>query len=295
MLPAFANFHLQPGQTVSYPGHFVGINVDSRQLINFLHKSQLSYTTYSDISIAPSHEIIIVCLIASDTYNGYLNFNPTYHFMSFFITFEGIEGSGKTTQLLLLLKYLQALGYSTVATREPGGCPISNAIRTLLLDPENVKMASRTELLLYSAARAQHVVEFIQPSLAAGAIVLCDRFSDATTVYQGAGRGLNMQQLKAIDSFASDGLVPDLTLLLDYPAEAGLQRARARNHSGNLESEGRFELEALAFHQRIRQGYLDLAEREERVHIIDALGDEEMVAKRINSVVDSFLASRRSA
>ena len=215
--------------------------------------------------------------------------------MSFFITFEGIEGSGKTTQLLHLLEHLQALGYQAVATREPGGCAISDTIRSLLLDPENNKMASRTELLLYSASRAQHVIEFIRPALAAGKIVLCDRFSDATTVYQGAGRGLDMQQIETINSFATNGLVPDLTLLLDYPAEAGLQRARARNHTESMESEGRFELETLTFHQRIRQGYLNLAAHEERVHIIDALGDKDIVAERITSTIDRFLESRRTA
>lgn len=259
------------------------------------HKSTLCYTTCTDISIAPSHAIIIVCLIASYTYVGNFNLNPTYPFMSFFITFEGIEGSGKTTQLLHLLVHLRALGYQAVATREPGGCAISDAIRTLLLDPSNDKMASRTELLLYGAARAQHVVEFIQPALTAGKIVLCDRFSDATTVYQGAGRGLDRKQLEAINSFAADSLTPDLTLLLDYPAEEGLQRARSRNRIDNLESEGRFELESLSFHRRIRQGYLDLAAHEERFHIIDALGDEETVTKRITSAIDGFLESRRSA
>jgi dTMP kinase len=211
--------------------------------------------------------------------------------MSFFITFEGIEGSGKTTQLLYLQKHLQALGYQTVATREPGGCPISDTIRTLLLDPENSAMASHTELLLYSAARAQHVVEFIRPALKEGKVVLCDRFSDATTVYQGVGRGLDMTQLDAINSFAADGLIPDMTLLLDYPVEEGLQRARTRNRSDNLESEGRFELEALAFHQRIRQGYLDLAAKEDRFHTIDALDDVDTVAERISSAVDGFLAA----
>ncbi len=215
--------------------------------------------------------------------------------MSFFITFEGIEGSGKTTQLLSLLKHLQSLGYETVSTREPGGCAISNSIRTLLLDPANENMASRTELLLYSAARAQHVVEIIQPALKAGKVVLCDRFSDATTVYQGAGRGLEMSQLETINNYAANGLIPDLTLLLDYPVEEGLQRARSRNVTDNLESEGRFELEALTFHQRIRKGYLELAAKEKRFHIIDALGDEEVVAERITAAVDSFLVNRRSA
>ncbi len=215
--------------------------------------------------------------------------------MSLFITFEGIEGSGKTTQLLRLQNHLEILGYQTVATREPGGCPISDTIRTLLLNPENDKMTSHTELLLYSAARAQHVAEIIRPALAEGKVVLCDRFSDATTIYQGAGRGLDMAQLEAINRFAAEGLVPDLTLLLDFPAEEGLRRARARNCSDKMESEGRFELEALSFHQRIRQGYLDLASQEERVHIIDALGDEEIVTERITTVVDRFLDSRRSA
>ena len=215
--------------------------------------------------------------------------------MSLFITFEGIEGSGKTTQLLRLQNHLELLGYQTVATREPGGCPISDTIRTLLLNPENVKMTSHAELLLYSAARAQHVAEIIRPALAAGKVVLCDRFSDATTIYQGAGRGLDMAQLETINRFAAEGLVPDLTLLLDFPAEEGLQRARARNCSDKIESEGRFELEALSFHQRIRQGYLDLAAQEERVNVIDALGDEEIVIERITAVVDRFLDSRRSA
>lgn len=215
--------------------------------------------------------------------------------MPFFITFEGIEGSGKTTQLLHLLKHLQTLGCQVVATREPGGCPLSDAIRALLLDPGNEKMADRTELLLYSASRAQHIAEVIKPALAAGKIVLCDRFSDATLVYQGIGRGLDITQLEAINRFAAEGLTPDLTLLLDHPAEQGLQRARARNHSASMESEGRFELEALAFHQRIRQGYLDLAAQEKRFHIIDALGDEGIVASRIVSVVDEFLAKRRPA
>jgi dTMP kinase len=215
--------------------------------------------------------------------------------MSFFITFEGIEGSGKTTQLRHLHKHLQALGYQTLVTREPGGCSISDTIRALLLDPESINMASRAELLLYSAARAQHVEECIRPALEDGKVVLCDRFSDATTVYQGTGRGLDMKNLEAINNYATNGLVPDLTLLLDYPAEEGLQRARSRNNSENMEAEGRFELEALAFHRRIREGYLELAKSEDRFHVIDALGDLVNVSKRITAVVDRFLAIRSSA
>ena len=215
--------------------------------------------------------------------------------MSFFITLEGIEGSGKTTQLLRLQEHLRSLGHPVAVTREPGGCRISDSIRTLLLDPGNDSIAPHTELLLYSAARAQHVAEFIRPALKQGKIVLCDRFADATTVYQGAGRGLDMAQLESINRFASQGLVPELTVLLDYPVEEGLYRARTRNQCGNLETEGRFELESIDFHRRIRQGYLDLAAREERFRVIDALGDEDSVAKRIITSVDLFLASRRSA
>ena len=215
--------------------------------------------------------------------------------MSFFITLEGIEGSGKTTQLLRLQGHLRNAGHQVAVTREPGGCRIADTIRSLLLDPGNDSIVPQAELLLYSAARAQHVAEVILPALEQGKIVLCDRFADATTVYQGAGRGLDMAQLEAVNRFASKGLTPDLTLLLDYPVEEGLHRARVRNQSVNLESEGRFELESLTFHRRIRQGYLDLAAREERFRVIDALGHEDVVAERVVTAVELFLASRRSA
>lgn len=215
--------------------------------------------------------------------------------MSFFITFEGIEGSGKTTQLRRLRDHLQSLGHQVVVTREPGGCAISDAIRTLLLDPQNHRMSAHTELLLYGAARSQHVRERIRPALAAGQVVLCDRFADATTVYQGDGRGLDRAQIDNINRFAADGLTPDLTLLLDHPAEEGLRRARERNQDGNLHGEGRFELEDLAFHERIRQGYLSLASGHQRFRVIDALGSEDLVGKRISAVVDRFLAGRKTA
>lgn len=215
--------------------------------------------------------------------------------MPFFITLEGIEGSGKTTQMLRLQEHLRSSVHQVVVTREPGGCRISDTIRAMLLDPANDSLAPQAELLLYSAARAQHVAEFILPALEQGKTVLCDRFADATTVYQGAGRGLDMEQLEIINRFASQGLTPDLTLLLDFPVEEGLQRARLRNQNVNLESEGRFELESITFHRRIRQGYLDLAAREERFRVIDALGDEETVAERVCAAVDLFLAGRRSA
>ena len=215
--------------------------------------------------------------------------------MPFLITLEGIEGSGKTTQLLRLQEHLRNSGHRVAVTREPGGCRIADAIRTLLLDPGNDSIVPQAELLLYSAARAQHVAEFILPALQQGKLVVCDRFADATTVYQGAGRGLDMAQLEAVNRFASKGLTPDLTLLFDYPVEEGLQRARLRNQSASLASEGRFELESVTFHRRIRQGYLDLAAREGRFRVIDAIGHEDAVAKRVVTAVDLFLASRRSA
>lgn len=218
-----------------------------------------------------------------------------YCFMSYFITFEGIEGCGKTTQLRHLQRHLENQGFDVVATREPGGCTIADGIRSLLLNPDNTIMAPHTELLLYSAARAQHVVEVIRPALQAGKVVLCDRFTDATTIYQGIGRKVDAEQLETINGFATQGLLPDLTLLLDYPARDGLQRARRRNRANNLGAEGRFEMESLAFHEKIRQGYLDLARRQDRFCIVDAVGDELRVAERIAGAVDRFLVERRSA
>ncbi len=141
-----------------------------------------------------------------------------------FISFEGIEGSGKSTQVQCLQAYLESAGYEVTVTREPGGTPIAEAIRGLLLDPENVAMSPTTELLLYEAARAQHVHERVRPALAAGRMVLCDRFVDSTTAYQGAGRGLGGEALERLHQLATDNLVPDLTFLLDLPADVALVR-----------------------------------------------------------------------
>jgi len=185
--------------------------------------------------------------------------------MPFLITLEGIEGSGKTTQLLRLKEHLQNCGHQVAVTREPGGCRIADAIRTLLLDPGNDSIVPQAELLLYSAARAQHVAEFILPALEQGKIVVCDRFADATTVYQGVGRGLDMAQIEAVNRFASERLTPDLTLLLDVPVEIGLARASKR---GALD---RFEQEKVAFFERVRNAYLEMAQRSpDRYRVIDA-------------------------
>ena len=213
-------------------------------------------------------------------------------FMALFITFEGIEGSGKSTQIRRLHDYLTAHGQAVLMTREPGGCAIADAIRAILLDPANQAMTARTELLLYAAARAQHVEQVIRPALAAGTTVLCDRFFDATTAYQGGGRGLDQPLIETLNAIATDGLCPDLTLLLDFAAEDGLRRARQRNHDSNLLDEGRFELETIDFHRRVRQSYLQLAGSEPRFRIIDATGGPDEVAIRIKATVEGFLAGR---
>jgi dTMP kinase len=212
--------------------------------------------------------------------------------MSFFISFEGIEGSGKSTQVHLLQTSLEQQGHEVIVTREPGGCPIANAVRSILLDPANHVMVPRAELLLYAAARAQHVEEIIRPALDAGRIVLCDRFIDATMAYQGAGRGLDEALLTAINGQATGGLIPDLTLLLDMPVETGLARARNRNNAEMLEAESRFELESLAFHNRVRTAYLEQAEHQQRFRVIDASGDRVTVARKVQNTVQRFLSGR---
>lgn len=215
--------------------------------------------------------------------------------MAFFITLEGVEGSGKSTQLRVLAAHLQARGQRVFTTREPGGCPIADAIRAILLDPGNRQLVPRAELLLYAAARAQHIEEVIRPALQAGMTVLCDRFADATTAYQGGGRNLDANLVTQLNAVATAGLRPDLTLLLDFPADLGLARARHRNACAAQLHEGRFELEELAFHQRVRAAYLALAAAEERFRVIDASGGPEQVSSRLLTAIDAFLAGREGA
>ncbi len=168
----------------------------------------------------------------------------------YFITFEGPDGSGKTTQLRRLQRWLEAEGYAVVVTREPGGTAIGERIRDLLHDTAHTEMTAHAEILLYSASRAQLVAQVIRPALAAGKIVLCDRYVDSTYAYQGYGRGLPLATLRTITAFATGGLTPDLTLYFDVPPEVGLQR---RLQSG--EALTRLDREALAFHRRVRRGY----------------------------------------
>lgn len=212
--------------------------------------------------------------------------------MNLFITFEGIEGCGKTTQLRLLAQSLAGQGFDIVTTREPGGCPIADAVRQILLDPDNHALVPRAELLLYAAARAQHVDEVIRPALLSGKTVLCDRFTDATCAYQGYGRGLDSTLINSLNTLAAAETRPNLTILLDMPAEEGLRRAQSRNTAQTLEHEGRFEEESLAFHRRVRQGYLDLASAHSRFLIIDALGSQETVAARIKEALEKRQITR---
>ncbi len=210
-----------------------------------------------------------------------------------FITFEGIEGSGKSSQVALLADYLTAQGRQVAATREPGGTPIGDQVRAILLDPKNRALDPKAELLLYAASRAQHIREVIAPSLKAGTVVLCDRFADATIAYQGYGRGLDLAMISALDRIVTSGIQPDLTLLLDIEASAGLARARGRNHSRGLENEARFENEEIAFHERVRKGYLALARQQPaRVRVVDASQPLEEVQKNIRKIVEEILQHR---
>ena len=188
--------------------------------------------------------------------------------MGFFITFEGIEGCGKTTQLRLAAERLTVAGYEVVVTREPGGCPIADEIRAILLDARNTAMVPLAELLLYAAARVQHVSEVIAPALAAGKIVLCDRFTDSTLAYQGYGRGLDKELIARLNTLAAGAVMPDLTIVLDCPVEIGLARAMARINGSTAAREERFEQESRLFHERIRDGFLALAAAEPRRFVV---------------------------
>ena len=209
-----------------------------------------------------------------------------------FITFEGVEGSGKSTQIALAGDWLAARGRSVVSTRQPGGCALGLELRRILLDARNTTLDPTAELFLYLADRAQHVAEVIRPALADGACVLCDRYHDSTVAYQGFGRGLDVKRLTALGGLATGGLAPDLTVLLDIDPAAGLARARARNSAGGVsEREGRFENLEIAFHSRVRQGFLVLAAREpRRFAVVDAAGQPQEVFERVCLALKQRLA-----
>jgi dTMP kinase len=204
--------------------------------------------------------------------------------MSLFVTLEGPDGGGKSTQARQLVDYLRGRGLNVLLTREPGGTPIGDQIRRTLMDLGNTGMNPRSEILLFSASRAQIVHQVIRPHLESGGIVVCDRFYDSTLAYQGYGHGLDLQALQTITAFATGGLRPDLTLLLDLPAEDGLRR-RKRGGQWN-----RLDAYDLAFHQRVRQGYFALAAAEpERWVRLDATQPVDAVQAEMRQAVDARL------
>jgi dTMP kinase len=208
-----------------------------------------------------------------------------------FITFEGIEGSGKTTQIKLVADYLVQKGISLIVTQEPSGTDIGRKIGDILFKREHRHLCAETELFLFCAARAQHVREVILPALELNKIVLCDRFSDATYAYQGFGRGINFDMIKLINDYSAMLLKPDMTLLFDLPVEAGLKRATERNNKlKEPAAADRFEREKLDFHGRIREGYLDIARKEpDRFQVIDANRDVDVIQEEVRRCISDFI------
>ncbi len=208
-----------------------------------------------------------------------------------FITLEGIEGSGKTTQIKHIVAFLESRGHDCMVTREPGGTKIGEKIRSILLDPESNDMDPLAELLLYNADRVQHIKELVNPSLIAGKTVLCDRYYDATVAYQGFARGLDIGLINSLHKLTCKDLKPDMTILLDLPTKTGLSRAWRQIKNGARDGvETRFEKETLSFHEKVRAGYLELARLEPaRFRVIDASLDENKVQKKIIETLASFL------
>ncbi len=199
-----------------------------------------------------------------------------------FITFEGSEGSGKSTQAAMLAEHLKQRNLPVLLLREPGGVKISESIRALLLDVGNAKMGDECETLLYMAARAQLVKEVLIPALEAGKIVLCDRFLDSTVAYQGYGNGVDVKTILNIGQYATRGVQPDLTVLFDIDARKGLARTGT--------SKDRIELRSIDYHEKVRQGYLALAKQHpQRIKIIDAGGSKEDISEQVNTWVDQIL------
>lgn len=201
-----------------------------------------------------------------------------------FITVEGGEGAGKSSNLAFIRSLLEAAGKQVLFTREPGGTPLGEAIRELLLGHKHTGMADETELLLMFAARAEHLRQKILPALDQGVWVLCDRFTDASFAYQGAGRGISLEKISILQQFVQGSLRPDLTLLLDLPVETGLQRAGRRSEPD------RFEREARDFFEKVRAGYLQIAAQEpDRVQVIDASPALPVVQAQISRVIEQYL------
>jgi len=208
------------------------------------------------------------------------------------ITFEGGDGTGKTTQVRALESYLHELGCACLVTREPGGTALGELIRKVLLEVGDHEIASSTELFLYLADRSQHVHEIIRPAINAGKVVLCDRFTDSTLAYQGYGRGIDLAWLRQLNNAASGTVCPDLTLLLDCPVDVGLARTASRQaqSAASKPQEDRFEREKIEFHEKVRAGFLDMARNEPlRFRVIDASKTVEEIAATIRRIIDQEL------
>ncbi len=202
------------------------------------------------------------------------------------ITFEGVDGCGKTTQVALIAAALKQCGYDVLTTREPGGTRLSEAMRELLLDPRFNEMAPVTEAMLYAASRSQLVSQVILPALEAGRIVICDRFVDSSLAYQGYGRGLGLDLLRTVNAFALDGLGSFFTILFDLEAEQGLLRSETRDCD-------RLELESVSFHRRVRDGYRALAAAApERIRMVEGCGSREAVQAQVREHVFGFIQGR---
>lgn len=204
-----------------------------------------------------------------------------------FITFEGMEGSGKSTAMTRVGKWLEGKGFEVLYTREPGGSRLGKELRAILLDARNADIVPRAELFLYLADRAQHAATVVRPAINRGAFVLSDRFADSTVVYQGYGRGLDVEVLHGLNAMAVDGVWPDATLVFDVDVATGLSRANARNEAeGKTVAEGRFEAESLAFHSLVREGFLDLAGKEPgRFAVVDGTKTPDEVFAAARDVV----------
>ncbi len=213
-----------------------------------------------------------------------------------FITFEGTEGSGKTTQMRLLIEQLRGAGYSLTENQEPGATTIGRQIRRVLLDPDHQEMAPMTELLLMFASRAQAAAEIILPALHRGDIVVSDRFTDSTLAYQGAGRGLGFEIVRKAHKLALGDLLPDLTICVNMDIETGLARARRRNETRATDaSEARLDQQSLDFHRRVSEGYREIAAAEPgRFHMVDGNGDPAAVAQRVWAEVSPLLERVRN-
>lgn len=209
----------------------------------------------------------------------------------YFITFEGIDSCGKTTQARKLASYLRTKGYRVLLTREPGGDRIAEKVRRILLSKTNSEMTDLTELLLYEASRSQLTERTIRPAIKAGKVVVCDRYADSSLAYQGYGRGLSKTMIKELNRIASFGLVPDLTVLIDVPVKTSVERKRKEKTKKD-----RLEKERFEFHQRIREGFLTIARKNRRrVKVVDGRGDIDKTWQKVKKVVDAFLSESSSS